>query len=50
MDAPAETRVTWLDGLADVEHRLSGGGNESLQTGGVVGVVRKGVELYESAV
>lgn len=37
--------ITWLDGLAEVEYRLSGGGGEVVQTGAVVGVVRNGVEL-----
>ena len=39
--------VVWLEGLADVEYRLAGGGSENLQTGGVVGVVRGGCELME---
>lgn len=47
LEVPPQTRVTWLEGLADVEHRLSGGGGEVVQTGGVVGVVRNGVELME---
>ena len=37
--------ITWLDGLAEVEYRLSGGGGEVIQTGAVVGVVRNGAEL-----
>lgn len=37
--------ITWLDGLAEVEYRLSGGGGEVVQTGAVVGVVRNGAEL-----
>lgn len=45
MDVPASVMVTWLDGLAEIEYRLSGGGSESLQTGAMVGVVRNGVEL-----
>jgi replication factor C subunit 3/5 len=45
LDVPTETMVTWLDGLAEVEYRLSGGGGETVQTGGLVGVVRGGVEL-----
>ncbi|KAI9790662.1 MAG: hypothetical protein M1835_000855 [Candelina submexicana] len=48
LEVPPQTRVTWLEGLADVEHRLSGGGGEVVQTGGVVGVVRNGVELMEN--
>lgn len=45
LDVPAQTRVLWLQGLADIEHRLSGGGSENIQTGGLVGVVRNGCEL-----
>ena len=44
---PPQTRVAWLQGLAEIEYRLSGGGSEVTQTGGLVGVVRQGVELME---
>lgn len=44
---PPQTRVAWLQGLAEVEYRLSGGGGETVQTGGLVGVVRQGVDLME---
>lgn len=44
---PPQTRVAWLEGLAEVEYRLSGGGGEEIQTGGLVGVVRQGVDLME---
>lgn len=47
VDVPAQTRVAWLEGLADIEYRLSGGGSERVQTGGLVGVVRGGVGLME---
>ncbi|KAI9785470.1 MAG: hypothetical protein M1839_009211 [Geoglossum umbratile] len=47
LEAPPQTRVAWLEGLAEVEYRLAGGGGEAVQTGGVVGVVRQGVELME---
>ncbi|KAI9882412.1 MAG: tRNA (adenine(58)-N(1))-methyltransferase non-catalytic subunit trm6 [Watsoniomyces obsoletus] len=47
LEVPPQTRITWLAGLADVEHRLSGGGGEVVQTGGVVGVVRNGCELMD---
>lgn len=47
LDAPAPVMITWLDGLAEVEYRLSGGGGEVVQTGAVVGVVRNGVELMD---
>ena len=48
LDVPAQTRVAWLEGLAEIEHRLSGGGGEAVQTGGVVGVVRHGCEVMEN--
>ncbi|KKA20356.1 DNA replication factor C subunit Rfc3 [Rasamsonia emersonii CBS 393.64] len=35
LEVPAQTRITWLEGLAEVEWRLSGGGSEAVQTGGV---------------
>lgn len=45
LEVPAQTRVSWLEGLAEVEWRLSGGGSELVQTGGLVGVIRNGCEL-----
>lgn len=45
LEVPAQTRITWLEGLAEVEWRLSGGGSEVVQTGALVGVVRNGCEL-----
>lgn len=45
LDVPVQTRVTWLEGLSEIEYRLSGGGSETIQTGGVVGVIRNGAEL-----
>lgn len=47
LEVPAQTRVRWLEGLAEVEYRLAGGGSEVLQVGGLVGVVREGVELMD---
>ncbi|KAL8894421.1 MAG: hypothetical protein Q9207_008505 [Kuettlingeria erythrocarpa] len=47
LEVPPQTRVAWLEGLAEVEYRLSGGGGETVQTGGLVGVVRNGVDLME---
>ena len=49
LDVPAPVMITWLDGLAEVEYRLSGGGGEVVQTGAVVGVVRNGAELMTAA-
>lgn len=45
VEVPTQTRVAWMEGLADVEWRLAGGGAETIQTGGLVGVVRAGCEL-----
>lgn len=45
LDVPPQTRVTWMEGLSEVEYRLSGGGSEVVQTGGMVGIVRNGAEL-----
>ncbi|PLB52167.1 activator 1 subunit 3 [Aspergillus steynii IBT 23096] len=45
LEVPAQTRITWLEGLAEIEFRLASGGSESMQTGGLVGVVRNGCEL-----
>lgn len=47
VEVPAQTRVRWLEGLAEIEFRLSGGGSEHVQTGGLVGVVREGVSIME---
>lgn len=47
LNVPVQTKVSWLEGLAEIEWRLSGGGGEAVQTGGLVGVVRNGVELME---
>ncbi|KAI1266123.1 P-loop containing nucleoside triphosphate hydrolase protein [Xylariaceae sp. FL1019] len=43
--AKPEAMIRWLDGLAEIEYRVSGGANETIQTGAVVGVVREGCEL-----
>ncbi|KAL4737282.1 P-loop containing nucleoside triphosphate hydrolase protein [Aspergillus similis] len=45
LEVPAQTRITWLEGLAEIEWRLSAGGSETVQTGGLVGVIRNGCEL-----
>ncbi|KAK1061698.1 Subunit of heteropentameric Replication factor C (RF-C) [Friedmanniomyces endolithicus] len=49
LKVPTQTRVAWLEGLAEIEYRLSGGGSETLQTGGLVGVLRNGVGMMERA-
>ncbi|KAG6008541.1 hypothetical protein E4U21_004381 [Claviceps maximensis] len=45
LEVSPEVMISWLSGLADIEHRVAGGGSEMVQTGAVVGVVREGVEL-----
>jgi len=45
LEVKPEVMITWLDALADIEHRISSGANEVIQTGAVVGAVRNGVEL-----
>lgn len=45
LEVPPQTRVAWLQGLAEIEFRLSSGGSEVVQTGGLVGVVRQGEPL-----
>lgn len=45
LSVPAPVMISWLDGLAEIEYRVSGGGGEVVQTGALVGVVRCGVEL-----
>ncbi|PHH50768.1 putative replication factor C subunit 5 [Ceratocystis fimbriata CBS 114723] len=45
LEVAPEAMITWLDGLADVEYRIAGGANETIQTGALVGVIRSGIEL-----
>lgn len=45
LEVKPEIMIKWLDGLADIEHRVAGGGSETVQTGAVVGVIRSGAEL-----
>ncbi|KAF6795944.1 replication factor C [Colletotrichum sojae] len=47
LETRPEVMIQWLDGLADIEHRVAGGGSEAVQTGAVVGVIRGGVELMK---
>ncbi|SPO03613.1 related to replication factor C chain Rfc3 [Cephalotrichum gorgonifer] len=46
LEVKPEVMIHWLSGLADIEHRVAGGGGEVVQTGALVGVVRNGVELW----
>ncbi|KAK4186512.1 P-loop containing nucleoside triphosphate hydrolase protein [Podospora australis] len=45
LEVKPEVMITWLDALADIEHRMSSGASEAIQTGAVVGAIRNGVEL-----
>lgn len=45
LNVKPEVMITWLDGLSNIEHRVAGGGSETVQTGALVGVIRNGVEL-----
>ncbi|KAK0638985.1 P-loop containing nucleoside triphosphate hydrolase protein [Cercophora newfieldiana] len=45
LEAKPEAMITWLDALADIEHRVASGASEQIQTGAVVGAIRNGVEL-----
>ena len=45
MEVKPETMIRWLEGLAEIEYRVSAGGSEGVQTGAVVGVIREGCEL-----
>lgn len=45
LEVKPEVMITWLDALADIEHRISSGASEVIQTGAVVGAIRNGVEL-----
>ncbi|KAK4108510.1 P-loop containing nucleoside triphosphate hydrolase protein [Canariomyces notabilis] len=45
LEVKPQVMITWLDALADIEHRVASGANERIQTGAVVGAIRNGVEL-----
>ena len=45
LEVKPQVMISWLDALADIEHRVSSGGSEAIQTGAVVGAIRTGVEL-----
>lgn len=47
LEVPPQTRVVWMEGLAEVEWRVGSGGGETVQTGALAGVVRKGVEVMK---
>lgn len=45
LEVKPQVMITWLDTLAEIEHRVSSGANEAIQTSAVVGAIRNGVEL-----
>ena len=45
LEVKPQVMITWLEKLAEVEHRVSSGANEAIQTSAVVGAIRNGVEL-----
>ncbi|KAJ4286559.1 Subunit of heteropentameric Replication factor C (RF-C) [Collariella sp. IMI 366227] len=45
LEVKPQAMITWLETLAEVEHRVSSGANEAIQTAAVVGAIRNGVEL-----
>lgn len=49
LDVGAAARAAWLEGLSEIEYRLSAGASETIQTGAMVGAVRNGVELIVGA-
>ncbi|KAI5467032.1 activator 1 subunit 3 [Mariannaea sp. PMI_226] len=49
LEVSPEVMITWLDGLADIEHRVAGGSSEMIQTGAVVGVIRSGCQLMSKS-
>lgn len=40
-----EARIALLEGLSEIEYRLSGGGNEAIQTSGAIGVVKRALDI-----
>ncbi|KAK3315598.1 P-loop containing nucleoside triphosphate hydrolase protein [Apodospora peruviana] len=45
LEVKPQVMISWLDALADIEHRVASGAGEMIQTGAVVGAIRNGVEL-----
>lgn len=45
LEVKPQVMITWLETLADIEHRVSSGASEAIQTSAVVGAIRNGVEL-----
>lgn len=49
LDLQNKTRIALLDGLSEIEWRLSSGGNESIQTSATIGVIKQSMELEASS-
>jgi replication factor C subunit 3/5 len=45
LDLKPAARISLIKGLAEIEWRLSSGGNESIQTSAVIGVVKSAMEI-----
>jgi replication factor C subunit 3/5 len=45
LEVKPQVMITWLETLAEVEHRVASGTNEAIQTSALVGAIRNGVEL-----
>lgn len=45
LEVKPQVMITWLEALAEVEHRVASGASEAIQTSAVVGAIRNGVEL-----
>ncbi|KAF8545413.1 P-loop containing nucleoside triphosphate hydrolase protein [Trichophaea hybrida] len=48
LEVPKQTRIVWMEGLAEIEWRVGSGGGETVQTGGLAGVVRQGVAVMKN--
>jgi len=48
LEVPKQTRILWMEGLAEVEWRVGSGGSEGIQTGALAGAVRKGVAVMKN--
>lgn len=45
---PAPVKATWLDALSEIEANLACGGSEEIQTGALVGAIKKGWSLMDA--
>lgn len=43
-----DARIVLLEGLSEIEYRLSTGGNEKIQTSAAIGVVKKAIDIQGS--